>query len=94
MDYCKFTRERGRQKEREGRPGRGRRRRRASWRAGAAPEGVTSSLGQAGGGELRTSRPPRSCSPFKGRRQEDFVKSPLTLEGFLGKTKQHLFTIW
>jgi hypothetical protein len=40
----------------------------------------------------RTSRPPRSCSPFKGRRQKDFVKSPLTLEGFVGKTKQHPFS--
>jgi hypothetical protein len=39
-------------------------------------------------------RPPRSCSPFKGRRQEDFVKIPLTLEGFLGKTKQHLFLLF
>jgi hypothetical protein len=38
--------------------------------------------------------PPRNCSPFKGRRQEDFVKSPLTLEGFLGKTKQHLLLLF
>jgi hypothetical protein len=53
-------------------------------------EGVVSASRASSG----TSRPPRSCSPFKGRRQEDFVKIPLTLEGFLGKTKHHPFSLF
>jgi hypothetical protein len=43
----------GRRGRKVGRPGRGRKKGGgASWRAGGAPEGVASSLGQAGGGEL------------------------------------------
>jgi hypothetical protein len=55
LDYWEVSRERGRGST--GKKSRAARERKkegeASWRAGGAPEGVASSLGQAGGGELR-----------------------------------------
>jgi hypothetical protein len=96
--YCEFKRERERERPTVGMKegGQGGRKMEGEWRGVQGQlQGVLLGLQSKQEVARSTSRePPRSSSPFKGRRQEDFVKSPLTLEGFLGKTKQHLFLLF
>jgi hypothetical protein len=86
MDYWEVSRERGRgptgKKSRAARKEGG-----ALWRAGGALEGVASSLGQAGGGELRTSRASTQLLTVQRKKTRRFCKKPPHFGGFSRKNK-------
>jgi hypothetical protein len=57
------------------------------WRAGGAPEGVASSLGQEGGGELRTSRASTQLLTVQRKKTRRFCRKPPHFGGFSRKNK-------